>query len=358
MKTPSHPSGRKRRLPGLFTAVFALPLGGHAEARNPLYSIPGSVVDGGGRPGGSSHYSNSGSLASPAGTGSSASYGLSSGFPAQLGEPINQAPADLALGSTSIAENAAVGSVVGSFLTSDPDAAGTFAYSLTSGPGDTDNSVFAIAGSDLTIHVTPDFESKSVYSIRVRTTDQGGLFFEKEFTITITDVNEAPVASPATYARAVGTSFGINIASLLAASTSDPEGDTRTLQSVGASAQGASISQTGTSILYSPANNNADSFIYTIDDGHGNTASSTISVIAVNPAGANLAFARNPQGQGVPQFAGIPGYPYSIERTTDLRVWTVMQTLNAPASGVFSITDPTQPPAPKTFYRMSYTPAP
>ena len=37
-----------------------------------------------------------------------------------------------------------------------------------------------------------NYEAKSSYSIRLRTTDSGGLFYEKAFTITITNVNDAP----------------------------------------------------------------------------------------------------------------------------------------------------------------------
>jgi gliding motility-associated-like protein len=39
-----------------------------------------------------------------------------------------------------------------------------------------------------------DFESKSSYTVRIRTSDAGGLSFENNFSITITDVNEAPTA--------------------------------------------------------------------------------------------------------------------------------------------------------------------
>ena len=35
-----------------------------------------------------------------------------------------------------------------------------------------------------------DYETKTSYSIRVRTTDQGGLYYEEAFTITVTNVNE------------------------------------------------------------------------------------------------------------------------------------------------------------------------
>lgn len=35
------------------------------------------------------------------------------------------------------------------------------------------------------------YDTKNSYSIRIRSTDAGGLYFEKQFTITKTDVNEA-----------------------------------------------------------------------------------------------------------------------------------------------------------------------
>ncbi len=68
----------------------------------------------------------------------------------------------------------------------------TFTYTLVSGPGATDNGAFTITGDTLSINASPNFEAKSSYSIRVRTTDQGGLFTEQTFTISVTDVNEAP----------------------------------------------------------------------------------------------------------------------------------------------------------------------
>src|SRR5205807_117302 len=76
-----------------------------------------------------------------------------------------------------------------------PDAANTFTYTLVTGTGSTDNASFnigGISGDSLRTSAVFDFETKSSYSIRVRTTDQGGLFFEKAFTVTINDVNEAP----------------------------------------------------------------------------------------------------------------------------------------------------------------------
>ncbi|WP_219634524.1 cadherin repeat domain-containing protein, partial [Flavobacterium chungangense] len=61
----------------------------------------------------------------------------------------------------------------------DVDAANTFTYTLVAGAGSTDNSAFTIRGANLQIKASPDFETKSSYSIRLRTADQGGLSFEK-----------------------------------------------------------------------------------------------------------------------------------------------------------------------------------
>jgi hypothetical protein len=105
---------------------------------------------------------------------------------------VNEAPTALALGATSIAENVVANSTVGTLSTTDVDAANTFTYSLVTGTGSTDNAAFNLSGSSLRITASPDFETQSSYAVRVRTTDQGSLFTEQPFTITITDANDAP----------------------------------------------------------------------------------------------------------------------------------------------------------------------
>lgn len=106
--------------------------------------------------------------------------------------PGNQAPTNLALSATTVDENVPVNTVIGTFSTTDPDTGNSFTYSLIAGTGDTDNSAFSIVGNQLQINNSPDFETKNSYSIRVKTTDQGGLSFEKTLTITVNDVNETP----------------------------------------------------------------------------------------------------------------------------------------------------------------------
>ncbi len=126
-------------------------------------------------------------------------------FPNQLSEGaddaivtkfrFNQNPTDIAVTGGNVAENSAIATVAATFTSVDPDFGNTFTYSLAAGTGDTDNSSFSILGNALRTNTSFDFETKSTYSIRVRTTDQGGLFFEKSFTINVTDVNELTLSA-------------------------------------------------------------------------------------------------------------------------------------------------------------------
>jgi hypothetical protein len=104
----------------------------------------------------------------------------------------NDPPTDIGLSPASIAENQAANTVVGTLSSTDPNVGDTFTYTLVSGTGSTDNGSFNISAASLRSSASFDFETKSSYSIRVRTTDSGGLFFEKVFTVSVTNVNEAP----------------------------------------------------------------------------------------------------------------------------------------------------------------------
>ena len=106
---------------------------------------------------------------------------------------VDQSPVDIFPSSTTFDENIAGGSAVATLSTSDPDSGDTHAYALVSGDGDTDNSAFAIDGDLLKIIDSPDFEKKSSYSVRLVTTDSGGLTFEKSFTLTVNDLEEGPL---------------------------------------------------------------------------------------------------------------------------------------------------------------------
>ena len=104
----------------------------------------------------------------------------------------NQTPTNILLSAATVAENKPTGTTVGTLSTTDPDAGTTFTYTLVSGSGSTDNARFAIVGGTLTTASVFNFEAQNSASIRIRSTDQGGLWTEKTFTISITNVNESP----------------------------------------------------------------------------------------------------------------------------------------------------------------------
>ncbi len=106
--------------------------------------------------------------------------------------PANHAPTGLGISGASVAENQPIGTSVGTLSTTDPDVGDTFTYSLVSGTGSADNASFTIAGNQLQTAAVFNYEVRSSYSIRLRTTDQGGLWYEKPFTITVTDANDNP----------------------------------------------------------------------------------------------------------------------------------------------------------------------
>src|SRR5439155_6108274 len=133
------------------------------------------------------------------------------------------APTDIALSPSSVAENQPVGTTVGILKTTDPNMGDTFTYVLVAGA--TDNASFTISGGTLQTAASFDFETKSSYSIRVRSTDAGGLFVEKVFTISVTNVNEAPtITVPG--AQTADEDVDKAISGL---SVGDPEGDSLTV---------------------------------------------------------------------------------------------------------------------------------
>jgi len=154
----------------------------------------------------------------------SSGYGLAFDYikltPAAAQAQANSAPTDISLSNASVAENQPSGTVVGALSSTDPDNGNVFTYSLVSGAGSADNSSFTISGNMLQTAAILSFESQNSYSIRVRTTDQGGLYFEKAFTIIVMD--QAP-ATPSNIAPADGTPNLPPTLTLQASAFNDPD---------------------------------------------------------------------------------------------------------------------------------------
>lgn len=137
---------------------------------------------------------------------------------------INSAPTDISLSSSRVNENQSAGTAVGVFDTADPDSPGdSHTYTLVFGAD-----VFSIEGSTLKTAAVFDFAVQSSYGIRVRSTDAHGESFEKDFIISVLNVNDPPTdilieSRGVNEGKPAGTEAGI-----LSASDPDSPGDTHT----------------------------------------------------------------------------------------------------------------------------------
>ncbi|MHC5713065.1 MAG: DUF4114 domain-containing protein, partial [Nostoc sp.] len=109
---------------------------------------------------------------------------------------VNDAPTDLELSANTVNDEAPANTAIGTFSSTDPDQNDNFVYSLVSGIDDTDNNAFTIDGNTLKINNSPDFKTKASYQIRVRTTDNGNLTFEKGLTINVNDEIPSRLSNP------------------------------------------------------------------------------------------------------------------------------------------------------------------
>ncbi|WP_258100497.1 LamG-like jellyroll fold domain-containing protein [Marinoscillum pacificum] len=102
----------------------------------------------------------------------------------------NVAPSDISLSASSLDENVTVGTSVATLSTTDINVDDTHTYTISG----TDAAFFDISGSDLVTSDEIDFETQNSFEITITTTDNHGATYDKAFTITANDVNEAPTA--------------------------------------------------------------------------------------------------------------------------------------------------------------------
>gem|GEM_PF-3464797 len=173
------------RLIPFFSLVIFLNLGLNMTAQSPvIFDVPGQEIFNGKDlspvpPDNFTYKSTDGTLQS-----NTATVGV-------LLAPLADPPTDIALSGTTIAENQPANTIIGTLSATDPDAGETHTYSITSVDG-VPSTLFNISGTSLRSGVAFNFEAKSSYLVLIRVTDKDALFFEEAFTITITNVNEAP----------------------------------------------------------------------------------------------------------------------------------------------------------------------
>ncbi len=82
--------------------------------------------------------------------------------------------------------------LVGILSSIDPDSS-SFTYSLVNPGGacsGVDNAFFTVATDSLRSNAVFDYETRNSYTVCIRTSDAGGLTYDKQFAILISDVNE------------------------------------------------------------------------------------------------------------------------------------------------------------------------
>ena len=210
----------------------------------------------------------------------------------------NQAPQLLSVSTVALDENQ---TAVLTVQASDADADQTLTYSLSGG---TDATRFIIDSETglLSFVLAPDFEtptdvgSDNVYEVIVRASD-GALADEQALTVTVTNINEAPIAqSDAADIDVRGVTANL-WSSLLVNDTDADAGDTRTIVGVdtGGTAGSVDFDPVTQTLVYAATTESLsavslgetalDRFRYTISDAGGafSTATVTMTVRGVNP---------------------------------------------------------------------------
>ncbi|MFL2938481.1 MAG: cadherin domain-containing protein [Opitutales bacterium] len=113
----------------------------------------------------------------------------------------NQAPSSLILSNQTILENQPVGTVIGVITAQDTDANDTLTYQLIPPPGQPNNqtpSAFTLeTNGTLLSSLSFDFEQQDQFPVRIRATDSHGSSIQKEFIISVLDVDESTPTTPA-----------------------------------------------------------------------------------------------------------------------------------------------------------------
>ncbi|MFY0652811.1 MAG: cadherin domain-containing protein [Cyclobacteriaceae bacterium] len=131
-------------------------------------------------------------------------------------------PTNILINSVEIEEELPKGSIIGVFNTVDEDVQDEFAYSMSEGEGDTDNSHFGIDGNRLVSRTVFDAETETSYSVRVKSEDSKGNAISKSYAITVLQVNEVPEIESQLFSVPERSSPGTSVGAVLA---TDVDGD-------------------------------------------------------------------------------------------------------------------------------------
>ena len=199
------------------------------------------------------------------------------------------------------------------------------------------------------------FYSAGNHTVTVRCYDARGGIGMTNIIISVSGVNQPPVANPDYYSQLSGRPLAIPIADVLA-NDNDPNGDPVFFDSVGATTTNGLPLTTDGTFIFVPTNSIADSFAYTITDSHGDPAVGMVQLGIWAGVPAEM-LACTVSTNATVTFACVPWYSYVVQRATDanfagpLRVWM----LTAPMDGLIQVVDDFSDlggEPPQAFYRM------
>jgi len=170
--------------------------------------------------------------------------------------------------------------------------------------------------------------------------------------------NHPPAASNVSYYRGPVNTFKFKLSELLT-NTSDTDGDPVTLASFSTSTNGIMLTTNGGFMMYYNTNFVNDQLAYIVSDGFGGSATGTITVTTQAFLTGQNASVSVSSSTATVNFAGIPGYNYSVQRSTNLVDWATILTTNAPSGGLFKCVDDFSDlgvvPG-SAYYRLQYNP--
>lgn len=153
-------------------------------------------------------------------------------------------------------------------------------------------------------------------------------------------------------------------ASDLAAADYDANGDALTITAVSSTSTNGpdnNVSLAAGTITYTPATGfvGADLFTYTVSDGYGGTATSTVNVmVRLGQAASAFNYISLPVNNSVSlRGYGIPGHAYEVQASSDLVNWAPITVvpgnpITAAPNGSILATDPNASTSPR-YYRFA-----
>lgn len=243
---------------------------------------------------------------------------------------------------------------------SDPGADTITNWVITAGP--TNGS---LSGTAPNLTYTPGTNFNGNDSFQFTATDSDGdTSVEASISLTVTPVNDPPVAGADSIARRDNTKLAKVTKAVLLSNDTDADSDPLSITAVGdATPSGATVVMAGAFVIYTAPSTNAGdgSFTYTLSDGTGgHTVVATVPIIEIASApsgdGPNSAQIAPSGNDYILTFIGVPGRTYRVQYTTSTTTpytWNEFSPLaifTAPANGVFSYTD-VNPSGPMRLYR-------